>query len=57
MGLADLTAGDWLVLARHELLLFAATFFLIGALDELGLDAAYVWLRLTGRARTPRIST
>ena len=55
MGLADLTAGDWFVLARHELLLFAATFFLIGALDELGLDAAYVWLRLTGRARTPRI--
>lgn len=55
MSLADLTAGDWFVLARHELILFAATFFLIGALDELALDFTYVWLRLTGRVRTPHI--
>lgn len=55
MVLADLTAGDWLVLARHELLLFAATFFLIGALDEIALDLTYLWMRLSGRARTVRI--
>lgn len=55
VNVADLTAGDWFVLARHELLLFAATFFLIGAIDELALDLAYLWLRLTGRARTPKI--
>ena len=36
--LAELTAGDWLVLARHELFLFAATFFLVGALDEMAVD-------------------
>lgn len=55
MSLAELTAGDWFVLARHELLLFAATFFLIGALDELAIDVTYAWLRLTGRVRTPRV--
>lgn len=55
MILADLTTGDWLVLVRHELLLFAATFFLIGALDEIALDLTYLWLRLSGRGRTPRI--
>ena len=27
----------------------AAVFFGIGLLDELAMDAAYVWLRLTGR--------
>ena len=55
MSLADLTPGDWFVLARHELFLFAATFFLIGAMDELAVDLTYIWLRLTGRVRTPRV--
>ena len=55
MSLAELTAGDWFVLARHELFLFAGTLFLIGAIDELIVDLAYLWLRLTGRVRTPRI--
>lgn len=55
MSLAELTAGEWFVLARHELFLFAATFFLIGALDELVVDATYVWLRLSGRVRTLRV--
>lgn len=55
LNLAELTAGDYFVLIRHELLLFAATFFLIGALDELAVDVSYLWLRLTGRARTQRI--
>ena len=55
MVLTELTGGDWFVLARQELFLFAATFFLIGALDELAVDLTYLWLRVTGRARTPRI--
>jgi len=38
-------------LVEHELLLFAAVFFLIGALDELAVDGVWAWLRLTGRAR------
>ncbi len=51
----DLTAGAWFLLLRHELVLFAASFFLIGALDEIAVDLTYLWLRLTGRASTPRI--
>ena len=43
----------WLEFVEHELLLFAGVFFLIGAIDEIGVDLAYVWLRLTGRVRTP----
>ncbi|KPL69606.1 hypothetical protein SZ64_16810 [Erythrobacter sp. SG61-1L] len=46
---------QWLALAEHELLLFAGCFFLLGALDEIGIDAAWLWFRLTGRARTERI--
>lgn len=53
--LGELTAGGWFVLARHELFLFAACFFLIGALDEMAVDLGYLWLRLTGRARTGRV--
>lgn len=51
-----MTVGSWLALARHELLLFAASFFLIGALDELAVDLTYGWLWLTGRVRTPRVA-
>ena len=38
-------------LAGHELLLFAAVFFALGALDELLVDLAWLRLRLTGRAK------
>jgi adsorption protein B len=49
------TPLEWLALVERELLLFAAVFFLIGALDEFAIDLAWFWLRLTGRARaTPR---
>lgn len=50
--------GLWqgLALLQHELLLFAGVFFLIGALDDLAVDAAYLWLRMTGRAVTLRRS-
>lgn len=40
------------MLFQHELLLFAGVFFLIGAADEICMDMAWIWLRLTGRART-----
>lgn len=42
----------WLGRVEHELLLFAAVWFAIGALDELGVDLLYLWLRFTGRIRT-----
>ncbi|MFC3213978.1 hypothetical protein [Novosphingobium panipatense] len=34
---------------EHELLLFAAFWIVIGALDELGLDLCWLSLRLLGR--------
>ena len=49
------TPLEWLALVEYELLLFAAVFFLIGALDELAMDGVWAWLRLTGTARTERI--
>jgi len=49
------TPLEWLALAERELLLFAGVFFLIGAVDELAIDVGWLWLKLTGRARTPRI--
>lgn len=50
----DLWQG--LSLLQHELLLFAGVFFLIGALDDLAVDAAWVWLKVTGRAVTVQLS-
>lgn len=55
MGVAEWAPLEWLALVQHELLLFAAVFFLIGAIDEFAIDLAWAWLRLTGRARTGRI--
>ncbi len=45
-----------MALAQYELLLFAAAFFAIGLLDELAVDALYLWLRLTGRSRTRTVA-
>ena len=53
---AQYSAGEWLALIQHELLLVSAVFFGIGLLDELAVDATYLWLRVTGRARTERIA-
>ena len=53
-GLLDLAGFDpwqWLEIVEHELLLIAAVFFLIGALDELAVDLAWLRLKLTGRTR------
>lgn len=47
-----LDVWQWLALAERELLLFAGVFFLLGAVDELFVDAAWLWLRATRRART-----
>ena len=51
MELFGFTAWQWLVLVQHELLLFAAVFFLIGAIDDFSVDLAWLWLRLIGSAR------
>jgi adsorption protein B len=53
--LAQLNAAEWLALIQHELFLFATFFFILGALDELAFDFAYVWLRLRGKIATGRI--
>lgn len=52
MTLGAFTAFEWLMLFQHELLLFAGVFFLIGAADEICMDLAWAWFRLTGRAQT-----
>lgn len=51
MAWGDWTTLQWLALAEREMLLFAGIFFLLGALDELAIDAVWAWLRLTGRAK------
>ena len=45
-----------LQLIEHELLLFAAFWFVVGALDEMAVDLSYLWLRATGAIARPRIS-
>ncbi|WP_395331592.1 glycosyl transferase family protein [Novosphingobium sp. BL-8H] len=42
---------------EQELLLFTAFWLLMGACDDLGTDVAWLWLRLTGRARSVRLSS
>ncbi len=46
---------EWAVIGGYELMLFAAVFFLLGALDDICLDLAWLWLRLTGRAKTRQV--
>ncbi|MEP3050299.1 MAG: glycosyl transferase family protein [Erythrobacter sp.] len=53
MAIWELNTWQWLALFQHELLLFAGIFFLIGAIDDLAVDFTWLWLRLTGRAKTP----
>ncbi|MBV7264955.1 glycosyl transferase family protein [Erythrobacter ani] len=53
MALWGFDLWQWLALLQHELLLFAGVFFLIGAADDIAVDFTWVWLKLTGRARTP----
>lgn len=42
--------------AEQELLLFAAFWFLLGAVDDVGVDICWIWLKLTGRAVVRTIS-
>ena len=46
----------WLQLVEHELLLFAAFWFIVGTIDELVVDFAWLWLRITGRAGAPQLA-
>ena len=55
MSMGGFTPAEWLVLIEHELLLFAAFFFLLGAIDELAVDLIWLWLRITGRASAARL--
>jgi adsorption protein B len=50
------TPAEWFVLVEHELMLFAGLFFLIGIADELAVDLIWLWLRVTGGARTERVA-
>lgn len=49
------SAWQLLVPLERELLAFAAFWFVVGLLDELAVDLAWLWLRLTGRAATRRL--
>lgn len=49
-------AIKFLQLVEQELLLFAAFWFLLGAIDDIAVDLCWIWLKLTGRARTRRVS-
>lgn len=51
-----LHAAMILQLVEQELLLFAAFWFLLGAMDDFGVDLCWIWLKLSGRARDLRIS-
>lgn len=48
-------ALDWLLLVERELLAFSAFWFCVGLIDEFVVDLAWFGLRLTSRARTPRL--
>lgn len=48
-------ALQWLLVSERELLVFAAFWFCVGLLDELALDAVWLWLKLTGRASTRQL--
>ena len=56
MTISEFSFVDWFVLVQHELLLFAAFFFLLGAIDELAVDLGWFWLKVTGRTKTPQVA-
>lgn len=47
---------DWLAATERELLLFAGVFLLIGVIDELAIDCMWLWMKLTGRIQTRKVS-
>ncbi|MEM6584152.1 MAG: hypothetical protein AAF692_00185 [Pseudomonadota bacterium] len=56
MGLGYFDFWQWLALLQHELLLFAGVFFLLGAVDDILIDLVWVWLKLTGKAKTSTLN-
>jgi len=44
-----------LQLMERELLLFAAFWFIVGALDEMAIDVSWIWLRLRGKLPERRL--
>ena len=46
---------EWLQLVERELLLFTLFWFIVGMVDELAIDAIWVWLRLVRGVRTGRV--
>ncbi len=55
MDFTDFGVWHWLTLIEHELFLFAAIIFVIGALDDGAVDCVWLWLRATGRCRTQSV--
>ena len=49
-------AVAWLQATEHELLLFTAFWFILGAADDIGVDLCWLWLRLRGQGRDDHIS-
>lgn len=56
MGLGPIYLWHWLALFQHELLLFAGVFFLIGALDDILVDGIWLWLKFSGKAKSPTVN-
>ena len=50
------SAFQWLAIVEHELLLFAAIWFAIGALDEFLVDGLWLWLRKNGANKTRELT-
>ncbi|MDE2596485.1 MAG: glycosyl transferase family protein [Sphingomonadales bacterium] len=48
-ALGEWNAFYWLQLVEHELLIFALFWFILGMIDEMAIDIAWLWLRLGGR--------
>ena len=57
MELFGFSLAQWFVLVQHELLLFAAFFFVLGAVDEFAVDLSWILLKLRGSAVDDQIDT
>ena len=47
-----MTLLQWLQVAQYELMLFAGFWFVIGMIDEMAIDLAWMWLLVRGRVRS-----
>lgn len=57
MNIAGYTWWEWLVIFQHELLLFAAIFFLVGAIDDIVVDLSWLWLKISGKSPVETIDS